>query len=74
MKHRTGSEGLLGAVGRWGGAACVALGGFVPRAIAQAEAAIGEQPTPIKQWIAVLVFVGLLVAIACKNPKRSHQS
>ena len=40
---------------------------------AQAEAPIREEKKPVKQWICVVVFAGLIGAIAFKNPNRSHQ-
>lgn len=45
---------------------------LAPAASAQAEAIIREEKKPLKQWIAFLVFSGLVVAIAFKNPKRTH--
>ncbi len=54
--------------------AAVALCSLAPTAaLAQAEARLPEEKKPIKAWLFVAVATGLFIAIAIKNPKRSHQ-
>lgn len=33
-----------------------------------------EEGKPIIQWVCVILFTGITVAISCKNPKRTHLS
>ena len=46
----------------------------VPAALAVHQAPDPEPQKPIFQWVFALVMVGMICAIAFKNPKRSHQS
>ena len=46
---------------------------WVALASAQQGARAPEETKPMVQWVCVVVFAGLAVAIACKNPKRTHQ-
>ncbi len=46
---------------------------FAPASIGQSTTAIREEEKPIKQWIAIVLATGAIVAIGIKNPKRSHQ-
>jgi len=48
--------------------------GAVPLALAVHQAADPEKQKPVFQWIFSLVMIGLVCAVAFKNPKRSHQS
>lgn len=54
----------------------LALCWWAPTALGQAEARVTEQEQskPIMAWGAVVVFTGLIIAIAVKNPKRTHLS
>ncbi len=39
---------------------------------AQQQATVRDEPSIFRSWIPVLLFTGLIIAIAFKNPKRSH--
>ncbi len=48
--------------------------GAVPAAFAIKVASEPNKQKPVFQWIFSIVMVGLVCAVAFKNPKRSHQS
>ena len=48
--------------------------GAVPVAQALDTASNPEKQSPVFQWIFSLVITGLVLAVAFKNPKRSHQN
>lgn len=61
---------------RWTAIIGLALGLFhsaAATALAVHQAASPEKQKPVFQWIFALVMVGLVCAVAFKNPKRSHQ-
>ena len=41
--------------------------------LAQAEALPPDPETPYVQWVCVLLFSAFVIAVAFKNPKRSHK-
>lgn len=45
---------------------------WVALAHAQKETGPPEESKPIIQWVCVVIFAGLCIAIAFKNPKRTH--
>lgn len=49
------------------------LHGAAPAAFAVHVANSPQNQKPVFQWIFALVMVGLICAVAFKNPKRSHQ-
>ena len=57
-----------------GGALVWLAHGAVPAALAVQVAGDPQKQKPVFQWIFTLVMVGLVCAVAFKNPKRSHQS
>ena len=60
-------------VARWLIVIALALCGWWPTTVrAQEEAFIHKEKKPVRQWIAAVVFTGLVVGIAFKNPKRTH--
>ena len=54
--------------------ALVIQGWLATVAQAQRTAAPPEEPSALPQWACVLIFTAFVVAIAFKNPKRTHQS
>ncbi|MFH0981034.1 MAG: hypothetical protein V2A79_05795 [Planctomycetota bacterium] len=48
--------------------------GALPLAVAVNRASDPKPEKPIFQWLFSVVMVGLVCAVAFKNPKRSHQS
>ena len=50
------------------------LGWWATVADAQQTARPPEEPSALPQWACVVIFTGFIVAIAFKNPKRTHQS
>ena len=55
------------------GVATSLLNGAAATAFAVHVASSPEKQKPVFQWIFALVMVGLVCAVAFKNPKRSHQ-
>jgi len=55
-------------------AAMMVMGWWVPTADAQREAYPPDDVSTLPQWACVIIFAGFIVAIAFKNPKRTHQS
>lgn len=56
--------------------AIVAVGFFMAQP-ALAQNTVGppdEEGKPIVQWVCVILFTGVTVAISSKNPKRTHQT
>lgn len=47
-------------------------GMWASTAAAQQAAVVTDEPSALRSWIPVLLFIGLIVAVAFKNPKRSH--
>jgi len=55
---------VAGILCAWGATVAVAQQGIAPPDAAQ----------PIPQWVCILLFAALVIAIALKNPKRTHKS
>jgi len=81
--ERTGRTGLrkrgLRKRGLCRRAVSVAMAGMVVHLSAtlcqaQKVAFPPDDAKPIGQWVCVLLFAGFVVALAAKNPKRSHKS
>ena len=65
---------ILNAYARTAVRVCAAIGMMAPTiAHAQAEAQPPDPQSPYLQWICVLLFAAFVIAIAFKNPKRSHK-
>ncbi len=63
---------VLGRMVRTMVGALALCGVWASTAAAQQAAVVNDEPSAFRSWIPILLFTGLIVAIAFKNPKRSH--
>lgn len=63
---------VLGRMVRMMVGALALCGVWASTAAAQQAAVVTDEPSAFGSWIPVLLFIGLIVAVAFKNPKRSH--
>ena len=72
---RTRYANVRGAVSRYTTVAALMIHGWwATVAHAQREARPSGETSALPQWACVVIFTGFIVAIAFKNPKRTHQS
>lgn len=72
---RTRQANVRVAVSRYAIVAVLMIHGWwASVAHAQRRAHPPEETSVLPQWACVVIFTGFVVAIAFKNPKRTHQS
>ena len=66
---------MRGAVSRYTTVVALMIHGWWPTvADAQRTASLPQETSTLPQWACVVIFTAFIVAIAFKNPKRTHQS
>ena len=70
LKCRQG-RGVIGRASRIAGLLCAA---WALPAVAQQTIAPPDDAKPIPQWVCLIIFTVFVVAIAYRNPKRTHKS